>query len=208
MKYLRQKLGSNHLKERIIWAAILLLVIFFATVVISYYLLPEGVLKNKNPAQSWETSDNTLILTFQIFFYNMLSVLIISLASLFGKKESGEDNYLSIGYMTFYTLIVINGIVLGTWSFSVESDAVALLERIIHIFDLAHRAAFWEMTGQLLIVCAIAHISVFQSSGNSTTKRNLKEIRLQNSEKTALLIGIIFMLIGAVVESLSIHALV
>ena len=101
MKYLRQKLGSNHLKERIIWAAILLLVIFFATVVISYYLLPEGVLKNKNPAQSWETSDNTLILTFQIFFYNMLSVLIISLASLFGKKESGEDNYLSIGYMTF-----------------------------------------------------------------------------------------------------------
>jgi uncharacterized membrane protein len=138
----------------------------------------------------------------------MLSVLIISLASLFGKKESGEDNYLSIGYMTFYTLIVINGIVLGTWSFSVESDAVALLERIIHIFDLAHRAAFWEMTGQLLIVCAIAHISVFQSSGNSTTKRNLKEIRLQNSEKTALLIGIIFMLIGAVVESLSIHALV
>jgi len=207
MRYFRKKLSSNHLKERIIGTAILFFILFFGAMLISYFLLPEGLLKNKNPLQSWETSDNTLILTLQIFFYNLLSVLVIALASLFGNKKASDANYLSFGYMAFFALISVNGIILGTWSFSVESEAVPLLGRITRTFDLVHRAGLWEMTGQLLITCAIAHIVTVLTSGKETATRNIREIRLANSEKTALMVGIVFILIGAVVESISINTL-
>ncbi len=207
MGNIRKKLSSNKLKERIVWTAVLFFVLFFGIMVLSYFLLPEGLLKNKNPMQSWDNSDNTLILALQIFFYNLLSVIIIFLASLFGQKKADEANYLSVGYMAFFTLISINSIVLGTWSFSVESEAVPLIDRIAGVFDIVHRAGLWEMAGQLLICCAIAHISIIQSSGNETKKRRIRDIRLTNPEKAALFIGIIFMVIGAVLESISINTL-
>jgi hypothetical protein len=207
MGFFRKKLSSNSLRERIIWTVVLFFVIFFGIMLISYYFLPEGLLKNKNPMQSWETSESIPLLTLQVFFYNLISVLVISLASLFGNKKANEANYFSVGYLAFFTLISINSIVLGTWSFSVESEAVPLINRITGTFDLAHRAGFWEMMGQLLVTCAIAHIATIRSSGKETVTRRIKEIRLSNSEKAALLMGIIFILIGALVESIAINTL-
>jgi hypothetical protein len=207
MNYFRKKLSSSSLKERIFGTSILFFVIFFGAMFISYFLLPEGLLKNKNPLQNWETSDNTLILALQIFFYNLLSVLVIVLASLFGNKKESEVNYLSVGYIAFFALISINGIVLGTWSFSVESEAVPLLDRITRTFDLVHRAGLWEMMGQLLITCATAHIATILTSGKNTVARTVREIRLTNPEKTALMAGIVFILIGAVIESIAINTL-
>lgn len=207
MNYFRKKLSSSSLKERIFGTSILFFVIFFGAMFISYFLLPEGLLKNKNPLQHWETSDNTLILALQIFFYNLLSVLVIVLASLFGNKKESEVNYLSVGYIAFFALISINGIVLGTWSFSVESEAVPLLDRITRTFDLVHRAGLWEMMGQLLITCATAHIATILTSGKDTVTRTVREIRLTNPEKAALMAGIVFIMIGAVIESIAINTL-
>ncbi|HOW06821.1 MAG TPA: hypothetical protein PLQ28_03245, partial [Flexilinea sp.] len=136
MAHFREKLSSDNLKERIFWASIFFLLLFFGVTVLSFYLLPEGLLKNKNPLQSWEPSESTLILTLQIFFYNLLSVLIIVFASLFGTKKEGDANYLSIGYQAFYTLVCINSVVLGTWSFSIESQPVNLTARLLRTFDL------------------------------------------------------------------------
>ncbi|NLD87434.1 MAG: hypothetical protein GX633_04165, partial [Clostridiales bacterium] len=104
MGYFRKKLSSNSLRKRIIWTVVLFFTVFFGIMILSYFLLPEGLLKNKNPLQSWETSDSILILTLQVFIYNLLSVLIISLASLFGNKKANEDNYFSVGYIAFFTL--------------------------------------------------------------------------------------------------------
>ncbi len=206
MRYLRSKLSSDSLRERIIWTVALFFVIFFGIVIFSYFFLPEGLLRNKNPLQGWDPSDNVLKLSLQIFLYNLLSVLVILMASLFASKRADEADYLSAGYMAFFTLVCINAVTLGTWSFSVESEAVPLIERIIGSFDLAHRAGLWEMAGQLLITCAIAHIATVLSSGRDTVKRKISEIRLDNSEKVAILIGIVFMLIGAVVEGFAINS--
>jgi lysylphosphatidylglycerol synthetase-like protein (DUF2156 family) len=207
MKYLHEKLTNNSLKERISFTIILFLIMFLGVMIASYYLLPEGLLKNKNPMQSWETSGNNFILTLQIFLYNMLSVLVIIFGSLFGQKKDGETNYLSFGYLAFFALICINGVVLGTWSFSVASEPVPLLDRIIRTFDLIHRAGLWEMMGQLLITCSTAHIAIIQTSGKSTATRKTKEIHLAKPEKIALMIGFVLMLIGAVVESIAINAM-
>ncbi len=206
MRYIRERLSSENLKERIIWTFVIFFVIFFGVVILSYYFLPEGLLRNKNPMQNWDHSGGVLELSLRIFLYNLLSVFVILPASLFATKKPNEKNYISAGYTAFFTLVCINAVVLGTWSFSVESQAVPLVARIIGSFDLAHRAGLWEMAGQLLICCAVAHIAIVKSSGRDTLKRNIRDIRLTSMEKLAFLIGLILMMIGAVVEGFAINS--
>jgi len=207
MGFLLKKLSSPSLKDRILFSSIAFLILFFGVTILSYFILPDGFLKNKNPLHSWETSKSIFISSLQIFFFNMLSVVVIIFASLFGRKKEQDINYLSYGYLAFFTLICINGIVLGTFSFSMESEAIPLLARITRTFDLLHRAGLWEMYGQLLITCSIAHISTILTSGKTTIAKSFREIRLTRNEKLIFLVGLFFMLIGAVIESISINAL-
>ncbi|MHB8072383.1 hypothetical protein [Desulfosporosinus fructosivorans] len=205
--FFREKLSSNSLKTRVLFSTLLFLVLFFGVVLISYFFLPEGFLKNNNPLHNWETSSNTFILTLQIFFYNMLSVLVIVLGSLFGQKKESEANYFSIGYLAIFTQICINGVVLGTWSFSMAGEAVPLLDRVTRTFDLTHRAGIWEMMGQLLITCAVAHIATVLTSGKKTVTRKIRDIHLTSAEKIVLISGFALMLVGAIIESIGINTL-
>lgn len=207
MDFLLKKLSSPSLKERILFCSIAFLLLFIGMTIISYYSLPEGFLKNKNPLHNWETSKNTFILTLQIFFFNQLSVVVIVLGSLFGQKKEQDINYLSIGYLAFFSQILINSVVLGTWSFSVESAAVPLFSRIAGTFDLLHRAGIWEMSGQLLITCSVAHISTILTSGKTTITKKIRNIRLSEAEKLIFSVGLLLMLTGAVIESISINTL-
>ncbi len=205
MSYIKNKLSSDSVLERILFTTIIFIILFYSITIISYFFLPEGLMKNKNPLQSWETSSNTFRLTLQIFFYNMLSVLMIAFGSLFGQKKEGERNYISIGYLGFFSIICMNAVVLGTWSFSMAGAAVPLLERIVQSFNLVHRAGLWEMFGQLLITCAVARIATILSCGKVTITRKLRDIRLSRAEKIVLAFGFALMLAGAVIESLAIN---
>lgn len=205
MKFIHDKLGSASLKERIIWAVVLFLTLFFTCVVLGYYFLPEGILKGKNPLQNWETSKNVAVSTLQIFSFNLISVLVIIAAGLFGQKKTYHKNFLSIGYVAFFSLICLNGIVLGTWSFSVESISVPLFARFLRTFDIARRAGLWEMLGQLLIACATAHISIILTNGKSTDTKNIRSIHLLKSEQLVFALGVGLMIVGAVVESIAIN---
>lgn len=207
MKLIHDKLGSAFLRERIIWAIVLFIILFFSCVIFGYYVLPEGILKGKNPLQNWETSQNVAISTLQIFSFNLISVLVIIAAGMFGQKKTYHKNYFSIGYVAFFSLICLNGIVLGTWSFSVESVSVPLFARFLRTFDLAHRAGLWEMLGQLLIACATAHISIILTNGKQTDTKKIRSIRLLKSEWLVIVLGIFFMIVGAVVESIAINSI-
>lgn len=207
MKYIRSKLSSNKLAVRLIWTYLAFWIVFLGVTIISYYFLPEGLLKNKNPLTSWETANNILMASMQIFFYNMLSIIVIFSGSLFGTRKEDEQDYLSLGYMAFFAMICINAITLGTWSFSVETPAMPLIDRIVRIFDLFHRAGLWEMTGQLFITCSLAHIGIILTSGKITKTKKLKDIILTKSEISVVVAGILLMAIGAVIESVSINML-
>lgn len=207
MRNLWQKLASPILWKRLLYTVMIYIVLFHVLIILSYFFLPEGLLKNKNPLQDWALSDNTLLLTLQIFFYNLLSILMIGIGSLFANKKDTESNYISTGYVAFFTLISINAVVLGTWSFSLAGEAVPLLGRIGGIYNLSIRAGIWEMAGQLLITCALAHVAIVRTSGKKTEVRKFRDIRLTATEKLLLVIGFLLMLIGAVVEALAIRLL-
>lgn len=205
MGYIHDKLGSPDIKKRLLWSFLLFISLFFAVVVLSYYVLPQELLKDKQPLQNWDTSQNTFVCTMQIFGFNSISAIVMVAANLFSQKNGYHKNYLAIGYVAFFALVCFNAVVLGTWSFSVESAPVPLWDRILRTFDLAHHAGLWEMLGQLFIVSATAPIGIVITNGRDTTTRSIRSVQLSRSELWVLIIGILSMLVGAVVESIAIN---
>jgi hypothetical protein len=63
------------------------------------------------------------------------------------------------------------------------------------------------MSGQLLILCATAKISMIMTDGKKTSVRSWREVSFSKQEVFIFGGGVIFMLIGAFVESLSIMSL-
>jgi hypothetical protein len=207
LKILRKNLASENVYLRISTTSFLFVVIFFTITTISYFLLPDGILRSKNPAQNWDTSNNVLVSTLQIFLFNQLSVVVILFGNTFSSRKNSEQDYIPLGYLAFFTQISINAITLGTWSFSVVSESVPLLDRIIGTFDILHRGGLWEMSGQLLILCATAKISMIMTDGKKTSVRSWREVSLSKQEVFIFGGGVILILIGAFVESLSIISL-
>ena len=201
---IREKLTSDKLFDRIITLTIIFLLVFFGVTILSYYLLPEGFLLNKNNGTNFNTSTNIIICTLQIFAWNMISVVAIFIGSLFSKKNNDKQQYLSLSYLVFIVLISLSAITLGTWSFSVNTESVPLLERIISMFNITERAGLVELYGMLLITCSLANKSLIMSIKNKTITKKMKDIKWNKKEIICSVCGILLMLIAAFIESKSI----
>lgn len=192
---------SNNVTLRIITTYIGFLIFFFTFTIVSYYLLPQSLLQNKHPLQNWDTSATLVISSLQILSYNLLSVVVILFANTFSWRRNKEDCFMPLGYLAFFAQITINAVVLGTWSFSIVTEAVPLLYRLIGTFDILHRAGLWEMSGQLFILCATTNISLIITDGKETRTKNWTTIKLSKHEIIVIGIGFILMIIGAFIES-------
>ena len=201
---IRKKLTSDKLFERIITLSIIFLLVFFGVTILSYYLLPEGFLLNKNNGTNFNTSTNIIICTLQIFAWNMISVVAIFIGSLFSKKNNDQQQYLSLSYLVFIVLILLSAITLGTWSFSFKTESVPLLERIISMFHITERAGLVELYGMLLITCSLANKSLVMSIKNKTITKKMKDIKWNKKEIICAVCGMLLMLIAAFIESKSI----
>lgn len=198
---IREKLTSDKLYEKIITLTSIFFLAFFGITILSYYLLPEGFLLNKNNLTNFDTSMNIIICTFQIFAWNMISVVAIFISSLFSKKNNDKQKYLSLSYFVFIVLVSISAITLGTWSFTVNAESVPLFERVVSMFNITKRAGLIELYGQLLITCSVSNKYLVMTYKNKTSTRKIRDIKWKNSEIICLIIGILFMLIGAFIES-------
>lgn len=201
---IRKKLTSDKLFERIITLTIIFLLVFFGVTILSYYLLPEGFLLNKNNGTNFNTSTNIIICTLQIFAWNMISVVAVFIGSLFSKKNNDQQQYLSLSYFVFIVLILISAITLGTWSFSFKTESVPLLERIISMFNITERAGLVEEYGMLLITCSLANKSLVMSIKKKTITKKMKDIKWNKKEIICAVCGMLLMLIAAFIESKSI----
>lgn len=199
-----KNLVHNNIGRRILTSVVFFYLLFFSTVILSYLLLPEGFLKGKNSILDFKTSLNVWIQAFQIFAFNCISVLLLILANLFaGEKHDGF--YLPYGYLGLGVQLLLNGITLGTWSFTTVSEsAPSLADRLLRTFDIFHRAGLWEMTGQLLIVTATAGIALVRIKGKTAEAGKPADSGLSLKEVLTALTGLLFMVLGAVIESFAI----
>lgn len=199
VKFVRKKLYSDNVWNRIVTLICIFCFAFFGVTIISYYLLPTGFLSNQSNMKDFETSTSLLVCTLQIFFFNMISVLCILVASIFSRKKG--EIYVSSGYYCFVLFVIINAITLGTGSFSEVVVDVALFERIISMFHITKHAGLVEMLGQVLIACSLANKSLVMTDGKQTTTRKLKEINYTKTEIAVFIFGLLIMFLGALIES-------
>ena len=202
---MKERIYSERISIRILWLTVAFVVIFYGVTILSYFLLPEGFLLRKNRVADFKTSENFLVCAVQIFSYNMLSIVVVILGSLFAHKKEGEKCYQSYGCLGFFVFIILNAITLGTWSFTVNTNSVPLMERIIRTFDIIHNAGLLEMYGQLLITGAFATKYLVMTEGKDTTTRKIRDLKMKRSEIITIIGGLLLMFAGALIES---HAIV
>lgn len=198
---IKEKMISEKLSTRILWLTIAFVVIFYGVTIFSYFLLPDGFLLKKNNVTNFKTSENFIICAVQIFSYNMISIAVIIFGSLFAHKKEGEKGYKSYGCLGFFVFIILNAITLGTWSFTVNTNSVPLMERIIRTFDIMQNAGLLEMYGQLLITSALMTKYLVMTEGKNTTTRRLKDLKIETSEIITFICGLLLMFAGALIES-------
>lgn len=204
MKYLKLKMYSDNLKDRILYTSIIFITLFVIATILSYYMLPVGILKGKIPASDILIPTNLLLSTLKIFLFNLISIAFIFIGSLFAKRKNKESKYHSLGYNVFFVLILVNAITLGSWSFGIETEAPSLINRLLEMFNIFKRAGLWEMIGQLFITCSISNIGLVLTTGQETVIRKFKDIKLLKLEIIFIIFGLGFMIIGALIESLTI----
>ena len=111
---------------------------------------------------------------------------------------------MSLGYWCLITQYILNGITLGTWSFTAAfAPPPELLDRVMRTFDLS-RAGIWEMAGQLLITCATARMAISKQNEKNVYTNSFKKIKLSKQEAAVIVIGLFLMLSGAIIESYNI----
>ena len=190
--------------KRILSTFVIFYLLFFIVVILSYFLLPEGFLKSKNSISDFEASKNIGFQALQIFSYNCISVVLLIVGNFLSpSKEDGL--YLPYGYLGLMVQFILNGITLGTWSFTeVTQSAPALSVRLLRTFDIFHKAGIWEMTGQIIIVSALANIAIIRTNCKETTNRKRKEWYPTKIEIVIAFFGLSLMIAGAIIESMAI----
>jgi hypothetical protein len=190
--------------KRIGWMYVSFFVLFVPATVLSFYLLPEGVLRGKHPIISaLEFSSNLWTSTLQIFGYNLIPTFLVIGANLLAQQSRlSEEKYVPIGYTAFWGLTVLFAVVLGTWSFEVITAAPPLLRRFARLFDVFHHAGLLEFSAYLLAAVTSFKFTLWYSNRKEIiASRAWRAIELTRPEKILLILAFVLLLCAAFVES-------
>ena len=136
-----------NLRETILRTVFFFIAWFFIAAIISYFTLPDGILRSSNEAKDVSEQSSFLAFVFSIVIRNLIPAIGLCIGCLAAIRIR-NCNY-PFAYLGLFTMFTINGVTLGTWSFSVTHEAVpGLFPRLLRTFDLLHRAGLWEMVGQ------------------------------------------------------------
>src|SRR5665647_1064688 len=95
---IKRNLTSDDVFLRIITTYICFLLVFFSVTIVSYYLLPQGLMLNKNPLKNWDTSPNLIISSLQILIFNLLSVVVILFGNTFLVRRNKSQYFVPVSY--------------------------------------------------------------------------------------------------------------
>jgi len=193
--------------KRIVWMYVSFFVLFVPVTVLSFYLLPEGVLRGKHPIISTlKFSSDLWTSTLQIFGYNLIPTFLIIGANLLAQQSRlSEGKYVPIGYTAFWGLTVLFAVVVGTWSFEVITAAPSLLRRLARILDVFHHAGLLEFSAYLLAAATSFNFTLWYSNRKEiVASRAWRDTNLTRPEKVFLMLAFVLLLCAAFVESYAI----
>jgi len=195
---------DDNVYKRIGWLVVSFFLLFVPGTALSFYLLPEGVLRGRHPIISaLEFSSDLWTCTLQIFGYNLMhTFLIIGVYLLAQQSRLSRKKYVPIGYTAFWGLTVLFAVVLGTWSFEVVTAAPPLFRRFVRFFDVFHHAGLLEFSAYLLAAATSFKFTLWYSNRKKiVASRAWRDTNLTGPERVFLMLAFVLLFCAAFVES-------
>jgi hypothetical protein len=194
---------NENIWKRIFWMYVSFFLLLIPVTVLSYFFLPEGILRGKNPLVGFELSPILWISTLQIFGYNPTFTLLMIGANLFARQSKlCPKKFRPAGYLAFWGVTVTAALYLGTWSQEVVTPAPPLLYRFIRLFDIIHRAGLWELSGYLLAATTSFKFTlIFTNGKKEVARRYWRDMTLTTTEKILFALSFVLLMCGAFIES-------
>lgn len=190
--------------QRVAWLYVTFFLLFVSMTLISYVLLPEGVLRGKHPLTSkLRFSAYRWTLMLQIFGYNLILTSLIMAANVIAQQSGlSKARFVPVGYLVFWVNTALFGIYVGTWSFGITTAPPPLERRLLGLLDIAHRAGLLEFSAYLLAAATSFKFTLWHSDGRTIVEsRRWRDVSLTSAEKVLLALAFVLLLGGAFVES-------
>ncbi len=199
MAWFRGLFASPSVAVRIGATCVAGLVWFIVCSIVGYFALPQGMLRRPDPVTVTPSASQVAT---GVFFFNMISVILIVFAGLFAKRCCPESPYLSLGYLVLLVQFTLNGLTLGTWSFSSAPAGAApdLIHRLAGMANVARASGLWEMAGQSIIAASLALRSRVLYGSGKPTIQPWTSVRPTRREAVLFVLGIMFIGVGALIE--------
>lgn len=104
--------ANERVSKRLIRTLFVFLSWFFIVTVVSYYVLPEGLLRSTNEIKEIVGDTSPFRLCISIFLRNLMPVLFLGIGCLVALRIK-NTNY-PFSYLGLFTIFTINGITRGT----------------------------------------------------------------------------------------------
>jgi hypothetical protein len=129
--------------------------------------------------------------------------LLVIGANLFARQSRiYPERFIPIGYLAFWGVTVTSALYLGTWSQEVVTPAPPLLDRLLRLLDILHRAAPWELSGYLLAAATSYKFTLLYTDGKQVVaQRSWWSVSLTTMEKILFALSFVLLLCGALIES-------
>jgi len=184
-------------------AVCLYLVCFYAVMVVSYYLLPDGLLISRNNLIQWTASSSVLVEGALLLGMNASIAAVIILFNQWGLPR--KKAWIALGYLALFSQLTMAAITYGTYSFTMAKYYVSGLgERILRTFDIVHRAGLVEIIGMIIMVAATARMAVTMDDGNERFAGAFKTFQMTGYDKLSFVLGFAMLAVAAIIEAIAI----
>jgi hypothetical protein len=196
-------LNNDNVLVRLITLWLICALLFTLSWTVSYYLLPEGILRGKLLAGRLPIETDRMITTFlRIFSFNLfVAGGLIVFANLFQVGDT------PLGYLVVCSHSIIYGILLGTNSFGIPApDRFAP-----SLSTLLSRSGIFEISAYIAIASATRRLVILRQpswlSFSSEVVGSPRAWHLTRSELVVIMIAVLLLALGNFREAAQIHHL-
>ena len=173
------------------------LVIFIAAWFLSFYLLPEGLMRDTSLAAKLAGSDVSSSIGKELTRIFIVNLILGSVTVLFNL--SFRVNNIPLGYLIPPIWFLLYGLILGSNSFS-----IAMAERIAPSLAVLGRSGLYELAAYTLITVSTYNISKFEIKAlfKTNPEKINKPIVFKAQQYAGLVLGILILLFSNIREAL------
>ncbi len=197
---MRKFLCRKNIIIRFIGLYLIGLFIFIAAWFLSFYLFPEGLMRDTSLASKLAGSDISVSIgkeLTRIFIVNLIMSTVIVLFNL-----SFRINNIPLGYLIPPIWFLLYGLILGSNSFTFAMD-----ERIAPSLSVLGRSGLYEMAAYTLIAVSTYNISRFEIK--ALFKTNPEKINMpivfRRQQYIGLIVALLILFASNIIEALMIY---